>query len=248
MKNICVATWDAFYKYGSLAKKDRLKAMICDSHFFFPCPSQLNDPADCRNHISDYSAEEIEEFLIEANRLHYGHARGDAYIREGIRKFGAAVLLEEMATHFNKIMDSRYGVFSLTRRPNNMALWAKYGDDHKGYCLEFVGLSRFANVFEVTYAAKMPLALRLRIEPGQADFLFTKSDDWSNEEEARILSVPSCIQEFPPDALSSIILGERCSAEDVATIWGWVDGCRPSIRLRKSKFSVAKQELEFRTI
>jgi len=248
MKDIRAARWDAFYKYGSLAKKDRLRAMICNSQFYFPCPSQLNDPADCRNQIDNYSAEEIEEFLIEANRLYYGNTRGDAYIRQGIQKFGATVLLEEMATQFNKIMDSRYGVFSLTKRPDNMSLWAKYGDDHKGYCLEFSGLSRFANVFEVTYAAKVPLSLTLRMEPGQADFLFMKSDDWANEQEARILSLPSGTQEFPPDALTGIILGEHCDAEDVTTIKGWINARRPSIRLRKAKFSVAKQELEFLTI
>jgi len=248
MKNIRAATWDAFYKYGSLAKKERLRAMICNNHFYFPYPSQLNDPADCRNQLHNYSAEEIEEFLIEANRLYYGDTRGDAYIREGIQKFGATALLDEMATQFNKIMDSRYGVFSLTKRPNNMSLWAKYGDYHKGYCLEFVGLSRFTNVLEVTYAAKVPLALTLRIETGQADFLFMKSDDWANEQEARILSLPSGIQEFPPDALSGIILGERCDAKDVTSIRGWIDACRPGIRVKKAKFNVARQELEFLTI
>jgi hypothetical protein len=248
MKSIRAATWDTFYKYGSLAKKERLRAMICNSHFYFAYPTQLNDPSDCRNQIHNYSAEEIEEFLIEANRAYYRNARGDSYIRDGIKTFGAEILLAEMATQFNKIMDSRYGVFSLSKRPNNMAMWAKYGDDHKGYCLEFVGLSKYANVYEVTYAPKVPLSLTLKIEPGQADFLFTKSNDWSNEEEARILSLPSGIQQFPPEILSGIILGENCSAVDVASVKGWIKECRPSIRLRKAKFNVANQELEFLTI
>jgi Protein of unknown function (DUF2971) len=248
MKNICVATWEAFYKYGSLAKKERVRAMICDSHFYFPFPSQLNDPSDCRNQIRNYSAEEIEEFLIEANRLYYGDTRGDSYIRDGIRRFGTTVLLEEMATQFNKVMDSRYGVFSLSRRPSNMAMWAKYGDDHRGYCLEFAGLSKYADIFEVTYSSKVPLALTLNIEPGQADFLFTKSNDWSNEEEARILSLPSGIQEFPPDALSGIILGERCNNADLVDVKGWIANCRPNLRLSKAKFNVSKQELEFLTV
>jgi hypothetical protein len=94
----------------------------------------------------------------------------------------------------------------------------------------------------------VPLALTLNIEPGQADFLFTKSADWSNEEEARILSLPSGIQRFPPEALSSIILGERCSTEDAAAVKGWISECKPSIRLRRAKFNVATQELEFLTI
>jgi hypothetical protein len=248
MKTIRAAAWEAFYKYGSLAKMERLLAMICKNHFYFPYPSQLNDPADCRNHIHNYCAEDIQGFLIEANRLYYGDARGDEYIRKGIEQFGATVLVAEMAAQFNKIMDSRYGVFSLSKRPNNMSMWAKYGDDHKGYCLEFVGLSKFADVFEVAYSSKVPLALTLNIDPGQADFLFTKSEDWVNEEEARMLGLPSGIQEFPPEALSGIILGERCSNEDVATIKGWVDTYKPSIRLRKARFNVAKQELEFLTI
>lgn len=198
--------------------------------------------------VRDHSTEEIEDFLIKANRQFYGNSRGDAYIREGIQKFGAAVLLEEMTKQFNKLMDIRYGVFSLAKRPNNMALWAKYADDHKGYCLEFSDLSKFANVREVRYAQKLPLTLNLEIDPGQADFLFTKSHEWSNEEEARILSLPSGYQLFPQGALTGILFGERCKAADQDTIQTWVKECNTKIVLRKSRFNIARQELEFLTI
>ena len=203
MTRVTIAKWGSFYKYGTFAKPERLKSVICESRFYFASPSQLNDPSDCKNMVRDHSEAEIEEFLIKANRQWYGDGRNDAYIKKGIKQFGAVTLLEEMTKQFNKLMDTRYGVFSLAKRPNNMALWAKYADDHKGYCLEFSDLSQFANVYEVRYAHKVPLALKLARDPGQADFLFTKSFEWSNEEEARILAMPPGYQSLPKDALKA---------------------------------------------
>lgn len=222
--------------------------MLCERKFYFAPPSQLNDPSDCRNRLKDHSADEIEEFLIEANRRFYGDTRGDEYIRRGIKQFGATALLDEMSKQFNKIMDSRYGVFSLAKRPDNMALWAKYGDGHKGYCLEFSDLSEFSYVYEVIYADKMPLSAHLAVDPSEADFLYTKSPEWSNEEEARILSKPPGLQVLPRSSLKTIILGEHCDQKNEKTILGWVEECNADIDVRKAKFSSARQKLEFLTI
>lgn len=248
MTQVKIAKWEAFYKYGTFEKTERLKPMICEGRFYFASPSQLNDPTDCKNMVQDHSEKKVEDFLIQANRQFYGDSRNDAYIREGIKKFGAVTLLEEMTKQFNKIMDTRYGVFSLAKRPNNMALWAKYADNHKGYCLEFSDLSQFANVYEVRYAQKLPLSLKLEIDEGQADFLFTKSSEWSNEQEARILTKPPGYHSSPKNALKGIILGEHCKAENQETIQNWVKECNVNISLKKASFNVTKQELEFLTI
>jgi hypothetical protein len=248
MTQLRIAKWDAFYKYGSFSKIERLRPMICESRFYFASPSQLNDPSDCKNMVQDHSEEEIQEFLIEANRLFYGDSRGDAYIKEGIRNFGAVTLLEEMTKQFNKIMDTRYGVFSLAKRPDNMALWAKYADNHKGYCLEFSDLSSFSYVYKVHYSEKIPLKLILNIDPSQADFLFTKSPEWSNEEEARILSKPHGYHVLPRNALKGIILGEHCEDENQDVIIDWIKECNTDIVLKKAKFNIAKQKLEFLTM
>ena len=248
MVQVRIAEWDAFYKYGTFAKIERLKPMICESRFYFASPSQLNDPSDCKNMVQDHSEEEIQEFLIKANRQFYGDSRGDAYIIEGIKNFGAVTLLEEMTKQLNKIMDTRYGVFSLAKRPDNMALWAKYADNHKGYCLEFSDLSQFSYVYEVRYSEKLPLNLSFEIDPSQADFLYTKSLEWSNEEEARILSKTPGHQVLPKNALKSIILGEHCEDESQEIIINWIKECNATIVLKKAKFNTVRQKLEFLTI
>lgn len=153
-----------------------------------------------------------------------------------------------MSKQFNKIMDSRYGVFSLAKRPDNMALWAKYADDHKGYCLEFSNLSEFSHVFEVLYADKVPLSLHLTVDPSHADFLYTKSREWSNEEEARILSKPPGLQALPRNSLKAIILGEHCDPKKEETVLGWVEKCHADIDVKKAKFSRIRQELEISII
>ena len=184
---------------------------------------------------------------IQANHVFYGDSRGTSYIKKGLKKFGAEVLLEEMARKFNKCMDTRYGIFSLAKRPDNMALWAKYADNHKGYCLEFSKLSTFSDVFEVQYTEKAPLNLSFQVDPSQAEFLFTKSEDWSNEEEARIISKPPGLQIFPKGALRGIIFGEHCSDENVNTIINWIQECKADIQVKRAKFNIAKQKIEFLT-
>jgi len=129
-----------------------------------------------------------------------------------------------------------------------MALWAKYADDHRGYCLEFSDLSEFSFVYEVIYSDKVPLSLSLEADPSQVDFLYTKSPEWSNEEEARILTKPPGIQALPKSALKAIILGERCDPKNENTVLVWVDECHADIDVKKGKFNGARQKLEFLTI
>lgn len=246
MSKVRIAGWNAFYKYGTFSKMERIKPMLCERKFYFSSPSQLNDPSDCRNVIKDHTAEEIEQFLIETNR--HGDTRGDAFIKQGIKQFGVATLLDEMSKRFNKIMDTRYGVFSLARRPDNMGLWAKYADDHRGYCLEFSDLADFSYVYEVIYSDKTPIALNLETDPSQADFLFTKSWEWSNEEEARILSSHPGIQLLPRQSLRGIILGEFCDEVSEKNVVEWVRECDADIEIKKAKFNSGKQKLEFLAI
>lgn len=248
MTKVEIAEWDAFYKYGTFAKIERLKPMICESRFYYASPNQLNDPTDCRNIVQDHSEGEIEEFLLKANRQFYGDSRGDEYIRQGIKQFGPETLLEEMTKSFNKIMDTRYGVYSLAKRPNNMALWAKYADNHKGYCLEFSDISKFSNIYKVRYTKKLPLRLGLELDPTQADFLYTKSPEWSNEEEARILTKTPGYQVLPKGSLKSIIVGEHSNIENQQTISDWINECHANIVIKRAKFNGAKQKLEFLTI
>lgn len=129
-----------------------------------------------------------------------------------------------------------------------MALWAKYADDHKGYCLEFSDLSEFSFVYEVIYADKGPLSLNLAVDPAEADFLYTKTPEWSGEEEARILSKPPGFQVLPKSALKAIVLGEHCDPKNEKTVLEWIEECHADIDVKKAKFNGARQKLEFLTI
>lgn len=132
--------------------------MLRERKFYSPSLRELNDPADCRTLVENHSAQEIGELLIGFHRQVNGDGRNDDYIRNGLQQFGAARLLDEMSTLLNTIMSAKYGVFSLTRRPDNMALWAEYADNHKGYCRVFSDLSELSYVYEVIYADKNHLA------------------------------------------------------------------------------------------
>ena len=130
-------------------------------------------------------------------------------------------------------MDSRCGVFSLAKRPDNLALWAKYTDSHRDSCLEFSDFSEFYHVYEILYSDKIPLSLSLQSNPLQEDFLYTKSIEWSTEKEARVLSKPPGLQVLPRNALRGIILGEHCYKSNEKAVVVLVIKCEASIDVKK---------------
>jgi hypothetical protein len=99
-------------------------------------------------------------------------------------------------------------------------MWAKYANEHKGYCLEFrhKGDSLFASAQELVYSETVGLELS---DPDDTpNWYFYKSAEWSNEEEVRIVMPPAwepVVQIFPL-TLSGIILGEKVDAANVKRV------------------------------
>jgi hypothetical protein len=53
---------------------------------------------------------------------------------------------------------SKYKVYCLSKRYDNLGLWVKYADDHLGYCLEFVNEGDFfGHAMDVTYGEFAPM-------------------------------------------------------------------------------------------
>lgn len=242
-------TWSKFYKYGKITNQTWLRSIIIENEFYFPTPSELNDPAECKPIISDHSREEIESFLI-ATYINDNPNTSDLEIERikfGVRQLGLQTILEEMSKFLNKILDKKYGVFCLSKRPDNLALWANYADNHRGYCLEFADLGNYVNVYEVLYDKKLPFSLDLSIDPRQAEFLFTKTPEWAYEEEARVLDKPG-IKQFPPHFFKSIILGKNMSEGHMNMIIDWCKVRKVELSVKKAKFNDRLQRMEYLTI
>lgn len=144
----------------------------------------------------------------------------------------------EEALH--QTFENHIGVLSLSESPKNLLMWSHYANSHKGFVIEFDSTHEFFNrkksqqdelrfIRKVEYSKLRPnfsLSELMNIN----DFLI-KSDDWSYEQEWRMLlplkeadaiikTVPYDIYlfEIPFPAFKSILLGARADPQLITKV------------------------------
>jgi hypothetical protein len=126
------------------------------------------------------------------------------------------------------------GILSLTETPNNQAMWAHYGDNHRGFVLGFDTANEyfhrqrsdkdeFNHLRRVRYLDRPCRDVSL-IELSGNDVFFTKGSDWAYEREWRTITplqsdlskAPAddevVLFDYPASALCEVIVGARSSA------------------------------------
>jgi len=119
---------------------------------------------------------------------------------------GTSPLAEETAKHSRKRWDD-YGILSLTANFASSAMWSHYAARHTGVCVGFDSSMKlfhrnldegFLPLRKVRYAKeRVSISLtdrRQSVTPG--DIFFRKSEDWSYEEEWRVVAKFSLLQDF----------------------------------------------------
>jgi hypothetical protein len=243
-----------FYRYSSSQHLDWLKPIILDRHIYVPTAKQLNDPREAKPKFADVPVEDIAEFLkrmfvtnnpgLPPER--YAHAAEE--IDWMAARSTAEQLLKQMSESFYSLTENTR-IFSMSKRWDNMALWAKYADNHRGYCLEFANTGLFNAAREVIYDDTYQLNVT---DPSHATFewFFCKSPEWSNEEEvrlvlARMLGGPL----FPiePEWLSRIIIGKDMPQPERQRIQTWANQRVPELMVMTAEFDSYAQKLKLRS-
>jgi hypothetical protein len=243
-----------FYKYSGLQDSDHvawLKSLILDNQIYLPTLNQLNDPADGRPVLLPLDEEKMLQFLFNANLnptlKAEVHKRNLEILRFNIRLHGVKLIHREMTKLLNKELET-YRVYSMSKRFDNMALWAKYADDHHGYCLEFANVGPlFEKCVEVIYGDSIPMDVT-NPEERKGYFLYCKRPDWSNEEEVRVVRMRHSVghDKIQPEWLTRIILGNAISLEQETTIREWAVQRRPALMVVKACFDYADQTIKLR--
>src|SRR5258708_27812162 len=151
------ATGSHFYRYSSTDHLEWLKEIILKHELYLPILNELNDPAYGCSKLGSLSEEPMICFLLSGvvqrtptwslEKLEHEAA----VIRYNVRLHGTEVLLRQMSELLNSELEG-YRIYSLSKRPDNPALWAKYAGNHTGYCLEVRNEGPFfACAKEVTY-------------------------------------------------------------------------------------------------
>ncbi|MDD5773183.1 MAG: DUF2971 domain-containing protein [bacterium] len=241
MDNLIKPKGKHLYKYGSAkdSKISYLESIILKNELYFPRPSELNDPAEGRPKLSNSPKDKFitfiwDSFILDNPNLNLTERVFHYKIIENmVNKSEGDELRNDLCKKMYNELDKNNRIYSLSKRWNNMSLWANYADSHKGYCLEFFNDGIFKTAFEVNYTDNIT-PIDVTNMPMSFIFFFNKKNDWINEEEIRIVT-PSLIQPpikiEPPELLASIILGKDMSIKNEDLIRSWVNKRIPTLEL-----------------
>jgi hypothetical protein len=207
------------YKYTTRKK------ILEEGGLRFTQPDQLNDPLETNPNFNE---------LIEDIK------RRETAGLDPVRARQMSDMIDRNApqiiTQMLREQNSGIGFLSLTKKPNNHAMWGNYADSHQGFVLGFDGNNPFfqrdnsrymTGLREVKYSSSRAVipgnaALGTPIDLAELLF-FTKNSDWAYEEEVRVMAklesadvkpiAPGgygvCLFKFPPESLLEIIFGLR---------------------------------------
>ena len=214
----------------------------------FTPPIALNDPFEC---LPVISVDEISHVWLAVlkDKEEKLHATRTTRIerrlfRKKKKKQLAAIqhdprwFIDWFFANAEREINSKIGIFSLSKRWDSSLMWAHYAQAHQGFCVGFhrehaFFQNREVGIRDVVYAEER---IRVPVERGKKiDFqvMFQKSGDWAYEREERILSLlasadktlpttsfPIHLFKVPHEAVREVVLGARVSADakrDIAT-------------------------------
>jgi hypothetical protein len=248
------ATGSHFYKYQTAAHLEWLRPIILEHTLYVPLAAQLNDPFDCRPKIKVMSVDEMVLFLrndyIRRNPVPALDLleEYELQVRKHIQTLGLEWFQLELSTILSSYT-AQFRVYSLTKRFDNLSLWAKYAADHTGYCLEFENKGPLfgEHVNEVVYGDYLPFDVN-DSENRSAGFLVSKRSEWSNEEEVRLIRARGSAEfvRIEPQWLTRIILGKEMTVEIRNQIEAWAGQRRPKLPVVSVYFDELLQEIKIK--
>jgi len=247
------ATVPFFYKYSSLATpehRERLRIIIQDHELYLPSLDQLNDPADGRPRLAPLSEEEMSHFLYQKlvqrsptmSRVELEKEK--AIIYYNVKRLGTEGLQRNLTQILHAELKD-YRIYSMSKRFDNLNLWAKYAGDHAGYCLEFVNEGPlFETARDVLYEDSLQMDVN---NPDHTNgfWFFCKRPEWSNEEEVRLV-LPrgtGAKVKLEPRWLKRLILGKSVSAHNEQVIRAWARQRVPDLAIVKARYDAVDQKL-----
>jgi len=169
--------------YKLYAFSDNSFDALINQYVYATHPFQLNDIFDCNEELIEFDDENVvRQFfspMVPTDKL-------EKYIKSK----GSNIKVSAQRL-FKEIVYKKWGIFSLTNNPNNVLMWAYYGN-HKGFCVEF-DITKFTfeyyGPFPVNYQTTLE-AISLK-EVGTHIGVLAQSNlkdaAWKHEDEWRLM-------------------------------------------------------------
>jgi hypothetical protein len=198
----------------------------------------LNDPSDGKPKLATISEEKLFNFLYPIRLSQKSNMSLDQQINEGLildhnlKLHGRECITRKMSQYLNNELNG-WRVYCLSKRWDNLSLWAKYANDHSGYCLEFANFGPFFTSAKVVHYGEAPELDPTNPEHMDGRWFFCKRGDWSNEEEIRVLKPrhSSCKERIDPLWLTRLILGWEMAEADKQRIRKWAKDRSPELKV-----------------
>jgi hypothetical protein len=241
------------YKYSSIPSDEhlaRLRVIIQGHELYLPNLEQLNDPADGRPSLAPLSEDQMGTFLYDMlveRSPHLSQAElqhEEAVIRYNIPRHGKEKLQRILTKNLHEQLKD-YRIYSMSKRYDNLALWAKYAGDHSGYCLEFANEGPlFERAKNVIYDNSFQIDVTIR-EHLNGFWFFCKRPEWSNEEEVRLVLArgQGSKVKIDPRWMTRLILGRLISKSHEEAIRDWARQRTPELAVVKADYDTVDQKI-----
>jgi hypothetical protein len=247
------ATDAHFYKYAEFAdqKQEWLKEIILGHQLYLPTLDQLNDPADGRPKLAAISEEKLFNFFYHIRLSQNPNMTLEQQVNEGqvlnynLKLRGPEYFTRGLSKSLNNELND-WRIYCLSKRWDKLNLWAKYANDHSGYCLQFANIGPFFTSAKVVRYGEAPEIDPTNREHMDGRWFFCKREVWSNEEEVRIL-VPrhsSCKEQIDPSWLTRLILGWKMAEADEQRIRKWAKERFPELKVVRAIYDPLDQALK----
>jgi hypothetical protein len=200
---------DAFYKFTSA---ERAIEIVKNKQLWFSSPKNFNDPFDCNINLIDFQPSEEQIKTVINEKVQRNRKTRRQEIQKNKRN--AYRIRNQFAEQLNEMFQNS-GICCFSEKYENILLWSHYAENHRGICLGFNrGISKIATMSgKVQYRDNYEKALFFGMK-GEAIYhlVFTKSKDWSYEQEIRAVRILSNGKtDFDICHLTEIIFG--CKTE-----------------------------------
>lgn len=245
-----------FYKYSSPAHLEWLRDILLKHELYMPNLRELNDNNDGLPHLAIPSAEDMAAYLCDNMQRYRPDLSADQIpyetevIRYNVQLHGPAKLMPIMVKDLDEQLQS-HKIYSMTKRYDRMNLWALYAANHTGYCLEFQNTGDFFSCAkDVTYLEPKEMEIRLD-DPllTRGDFFFCKTNDWSNEDEVRVVQSrrdPNNRVRINPNCLTRIIIGKDMKPEHEEQIREWAEHREPQLEVVNAYYDAASRSIKLK--
>jgi hypothetical protein len=234
------ATGPHFYRYGSGDYPERLEALMLHNAMYIPSASELNDLRDVRPRLHRPLRPEWVAFMKSLSEKGLALVPPEEHARridDIVDSLGIDEMLD-IASRMAHDMMTKFRVYSMSKRWDNLSMWEWYASRHRGYCLEFANAEFFHPAREVVYDNSFVMDISDEAHR-TANWFFYKSPDWSNEEEVRLVlpaRLGGPVFKMPPGLLTRVILGKDVPTADVERFRTWGTRTAPPLPVVTTKW------------